>query len=228
MLTGYNTDVSHADRVFHVQTEDKGTSNPYIESLVYVGGQVVSSKRTDYGDRVEDGKEALIRLMETQHREMIAAIRAGDFDEKVLELLGPPKKRSSQQAKHPSSPAFPQIKVNADRSLDEVILEYLTNEAEQEHLVMLLEENVELAIGEATSLPVRASSSKTGRPIPGTEVVFKMISTVAEPKVLAKGTTDEDGLLEASVTIPDLREGRAALIITGSSGLGKASLKYPL
>ncbi len=229
MLTGYNTDVSHADRVYHVQTEDKGTANPYIESLVYVGGQVVSARRTDYADRLEDGKDAIVELMETQHRSMIDAIREGEFDAKVLELLGPPKAKAAKPVEVTKpTPIVPALATAADRSLDEVILDYLTAEAQQEHLVMLLEENVEIAVGEAASLPVRASSSKTGMPIPGAEVVFKVISTVAEPKVLAKGKTNAEGLLEASVTIPDMAEGRAALIITASSGLGKASLKYPL
>ena len=43
MITGYNTDVRHDSVVFHVQTEDKGAANPLIESLVYVGGQVVAA-----------------------------------------------------------------------------------------------------------------------------------------------------------------------------------------
>ena len=47
MITGYNTDVRHGAVGFHVQTEDKGRSNPCVDSLVYVGGQVLASKRTN-------------------------------------------------------------------------------------------------------------------------------------------------------------------------------------
>ena len=50
MITGYNTDVRHGEVVYHVQTEDKGAANPFIESLVYVGGQVLASKRASYAD----------------------------------------------------------------------------------------------------------------------------------------------------------------------------------
>ena len=57
MITGYNTDVRHGEVVFHVQTEDKGVSNPYIESLVYVGGQVLASKRASYAEMIAEGKE---------------------------------------------------------------------------------------------------------------------------------------------------------------------------
>ncbi|MES1243218.1 MAG: hypothetical protein ABUT39_16515 [Acidobacteriota bacterium] len=56
MITGYNTDVRHNDVVFHVQTEDKGLGNPFIESLVYVGGQVLASKRSNYADLLSEGK----------------------------------------------------------------------------------------------------------------------------------------------------------------------------
>ena len=92
MITGYNTDVRHQDVVFHVQTEDKGAANPFIESLVYVGGQVLASKRANYADLLAAGRDEkeIIALMDQQHRTMIAAIRQGRFDAK-LAALGRPK-----------------------------------------------------------------------------------------------------------------------------------------
>ncbi len=50
MITGYNTDVRHGNRVFHIQTEDKGLSNPKIETLIYVGGEILDSYRSSYED----------------------------------------------------------------------------------------------------------------------------------------------------------------------------------
>ena len=50
MITGFNTDIKHNEKVYHVQTEDKGVGNPYIESLVYVGGEILASKKTSYAD----------------------------------------------------------------------------------------------------------------------------------------------------------------------------------
>ena len=86
MITGYNTDVRHNDVVFHVQTEDKGISNPFIESLVYVGGQVLASKRASYAEMIAEGKEDkdIVALMDHQHRTMIAAIRHGKLDSKMV------------------------------------------------------------------------------------------------------------------------------------------------
>ena len=53
MITGFNTDVKHRNRVFHIQTEDKGEANPCVESLVYVGGEILATKRTSYAEVIK-------------------------------------------------------------------------------------------------------------------------------------------------------------------------------
>src|SRR3972149_72348 len=45
MITGFNTDVKYRGVVYHVQTEDKGAGNPLIETLIYKGGEILSSRR---------------------------------------------------------------------------------------------------------------------------------------------------------------------------------------
>jgi len=82
VITGFNTDVKHKNRVFHIQTEDKGEGNPYVESLVYVGGEILATKRTSYAEVLQAGRDdhAVQDLMEQQHRTMIAAIQRGRFD----------------------------------------------------------------------------------------------------------------------------------------------------
>lgn len=99
MLTGQNTEVRHDGLSFHVQTEDKGWSNPYVESLVYLGGQVLDSRRTGYGDLQgePEADKALARLMESQHQEMIDAVLAGDLDARVEELRGSSSEASGVQ-----------------------------------------------------------------------------------------------------------------------------------
>ena len=224
MLTGHNTDVTHRGRVFHVQTEDKGRSNPNFESLIYVGGQVLSAKRTSYAALLEQGagKDQLNQVMDRQHRSMIDEIREGKYDQRVAELLGevpPPQEEVRSNGSDPAS---------AERSLDEVILEYLSAEARQDHLVLMLQEEVELSFDRPTALSVCTRSSRSGSPVDGAEVVFKIISTVAEPTVLARGETDRKGELSVEVMVPDYGEGSSALIIAASSELGKAELKYLL
>jgi hypothetical protein len=82
MLTGYNTDIQHDGKTFHVQTEDKGAENPMIESLIYVGGQILDARRQSYADRLAAGMtpEQIAVLMERQHQTIVRDIRLGKFD----------------------------------------------------------------------------------------------------------------------------------------------------
>jgi len=85
MITGFNTDVQHGGRVYHVQTEDRGQEHPFFESLVYVGGTIVAKKRTPYGEQVVQGatEEAIAQLLRRQHQVVIAAIKAGRIDDLI-------------------------------------------------------------------------------------------------------------------------------------------------
>src|ERR1700719_2218070 len=281
MITGYNTDVRHQEVVFHVQTEDKGAANPFIESLVYVGGQVLASKRANYADLLAEGRDEkeIIALMDQQHRTMIAAIRQGRFDAKlaalgrpktspmpVIEQVpaagaylppavgvaggGPPRTAGRRPPAGASGPRpvgvagapTPVTAASAasaagaanraptphgvavqpppgERTLDQVILEYLTNEADQEQLVLVLESEADLGLGRRASLALRTSSSKSGLPIAGAQVSVRMISTIAEPRVLAVGRTDEQGGVPLRFEIPKLDRGTAALIISAVTAI---------
>ncbi|HEX2223666.1 MAG TPA: hypothetical protein VHN15_05630, partial [Thermoanaerobaculia bacterium] len=112
----------------------------------------------------------------------------------------------------------------------QVILEYLTSEADQEQLVLALDGDPgnELRLGQLASLVLRTTSSKSGQPVPGAQISARMISTVGEPKVLASGRTGADGALTLAFEIPPLSRGTAALIITAISSIGRAELKHLL
>jgi len=247
MITGYNTDVRHNEVVFHVQTEDKGVANPFIESLIYVGGQVLASKRANYAELLADGKEErdIVALMDHQHRTMIAAIRHGKFDAKLQSLLAgrqtghvelpttnakpapAPVQDAGGTIARPAPPPAPPPPAR-ERTLDQVILEYLTNEADQEQLVLLLEEESGLALGRAGRLVLRTRSSKSGLPVAGAQISVRMISTVSDPRVLCTGRTDDDGLAALDFDIPIIGRGTAALIITAVGSIGRAELKHLL
>lgn len=251
MITGYNTDVRHIDVVYHVQTEDKGLSNPYIESLLYVGGQILANKRTSYAEILAEGKgeRAVLALMDHQHRTMIAAIRAGKFDKKLAALRGTPVPGS--QSSDTGISALPDAVVahagetndgartviaasdetvvaSPERSLDQVILDYLTVEAEQEQLVLEVDSDGDLLAGATAALDLATSSSKTGGAIPGAKVVAKFISTITGPATLAVGETDADGRLRLELEIPEITRGTAALIIVAASTIGRAEFKHLL
>ena len=93
MLTGYNTDIKHEGVIYHVQTEDGGTDNPVIVSLIYRGGRILASKKTSYAHLLgsEDLLSRLRDLLEQQHRAMIKAILTG------TPVSGPGKAAAAQQ-----------------------------------------------------------------------------------------------------------------------------------
>jgi hypothetical protein len=117
MLTGFNTDVNHEGKTFHVQTEDKGESNPVIETLIYEGGQILASRRQDYAEQAGSGmsRETLVALMERQHQAVVRDIRLGKYD--------PPELR------RPFGEG-----IISDRSLDELVRELIEAAAAEGNL----------------------------------------------------------------------------------------------
>jgi len=273
VITGFNTDIKHGDRVFHVQTEDRGAGNPIVESLVYVGGQILLSKRSPYADLIADGKvdePAVRQLMDLQHRRIIEAIRRGRFDgaaagtpetgparvESALSpaaaaaaaaiLAGGPSSGAiptSPVPRPPASAAMPRPAVSSaatapprsgiisttapspERSLDQVIIEYLAAEAASERLELNLVRGGELVSGEPVALTVRASTSLTDRPVSGAQITLRIVSSIAPTQVLYRGTSDADGLVKVTAALPDIGNGNAALIISATSALGTQEIK---
>jgi len=237
MITGYNTDVNHHDLVMHVQTEDKGLDVATIESLVYVGGQIIGKRRSGYRDVVDSGagKAAIVEVMDRQHRLMIAEIRNGHYDDQLVEL-GLVAVAADSQPELEATADSAAVVVTAEtaategdgNSLDEIILEYLDSKAEEEHLILMMEVDREFALGQPAALDVRTKASLSGDPVPQTRISVKMISTVTEPSTLASGSTDAQGELRLELDIPDLQRGSSALIVTASSDIGTAEIKHLL
>lgn len=246
MLTGYNTDVKHGELVLHVQTEDKGLGNPAIESVIYLRGRVLAAKRTAYENLVNLGKgeREIAALMEQQHRTIVAAIKAGRFDGRIEQAARAGTGEHEVVADKAKAAADPfrdeavESEAGALRStieaeelgptLDQVILDYLSSEAEQEHLVLVLDGHDEIQTGRSNRLVLRAYSSKSGLPVAGVQVAVKMLSTIADPRTLLTAETDDIGTLEFQLDVPPIDRGSMALVISGASDLGRAEIKQLL
>ncbi len=89
MVTGFNHNIKHKGQVFHVQTEDSGIDNPHIITHLFLGGNILASKKTSYADIVHaDNLTEVVRaLMEEQHKEMLRNLINGAYDE-VIERYG--------------------------------------------------------------------------------------------------------------------------------------------
>ena len=50
MNFGFNSNVNVGSTTYHVQTEDRGPSHPFLDTVVYLAGQVVYKRSTSYKD----------------------------------------------------------------------------------------------------------------------------------------------------------------------------------
>ncbi len=240
MITGFNTDVDYNNKTYHVQTEDKGTDNPYIESLVYRGGGIIFSKRTSYASKLAAGiSEKEIRaLLEGQHKTIIAAIRKGKFEEgvpppeaPVTMDAGPKAAPATAAARKPAGPkvtavappepaptAAPTVQEAPTKaSLDEMIQAYLIQEKQKDQLELKVPQGIEFFSGSIVPFQIKAETSVSKKPIPGVEVVAKLITTFSPAQDLFTGYTNPDGMLTMTLKIPPFKHGNAAVIIMGKS-----------
>ncbi|MBX3190765.1 MAG: hypothetical protein KF819_27455 [Labilithrix sp.] len=102
-MLGYNNNVRHKNRVFHIQTEDSGVNHPHIITHLFMdGGRILKSVKKSYAEHVgADGMSETVRvLMKEQHKAMFIALRDGQFDHLV-------DGGAPARAPAPSSPEIP-------------------------------------------------------------------------------------------------------------------------
>ena len=231
MITGYNTDVKHNNRVFHIQTEDKGDVSPHVESLVYVGGQILATRKTSYADLLRGGRDdkAVQGLMEQQHRTMIAAIQRGRFDGPNGSLKAPEGMAGPEESEVADAPDVAgDPTASGDRTLDQVILEYLASELTHDQIDCSFAPVPEFVSGKQTALRMKAVSSLSKQPVPGAAIQIRILSTIARPAVVFQGTTAADGTCPISVAVPSFGEGAAAAVIRVTSPIGSTEFKFPV
>jgi hypothetical protein len=86
MSSGFNTDVTRAERVFHVQTEDRGPQHPTIDTVVYQNGRILYRHSYNYSALAASddfSAEMLRERVENQHREIIESLREGELDASI-------------------------------------------------------------------------------------------------------------------------------------------------
>lgn len=107
MVPGFNTDLVHRGKTYHIQTEDLGADNPHVLTLVYVDGAVLARMKTNYRELLGPNPtdQVVSELMTRQHRQVQARVQAGELA------------RRSHAGQLPST-----------EELIEVILEYLADE----------------------------------------------------------------------------------------------------
>ena len=93
-LLGFNNNVRHQGRVFHIQTEDSGIKRPHLITHLFAdGGRILKTMRTDYSEHIgcEDMRSVVRKLMKDQHKAMFVALRSGELNALIAEAFGEPE-----------------------------------------------------------------------------------------------------------------------------------------
>lgn len=208
MITGFNTDVDFEDRIFHVQTEDKGVGNPVVETLIYCSGEIVAQQVTSYADLAESGscsEDKVLERMENQHQAMIRQILNGKFETEAPKPFG--------------------HNIISNRSLDEVVLDFLVENVTPTEIRLELIEDKALIEGTRPTLRMKVVEIGTEQPIMGARVSVKLASTLGDPVELFSAVSDRDGLVEASLALPKLPGADSAVLCEARLGAAQTELR---
>ena len=135
MLFGHNSNVKAGDTTYHVQTEDRGTTNALIDTTVYFHGRVLHRRTNNYFDLLPlnpDTEQALKLRLDEQHHTVVKEIRTG-----VLHLSLPRDENDAKRAAAPTPKALSLELINAKtwltgkRALLQVAVRNRTNQAVQ-------------------------------------------------------------------------------------------------
>lgn len=209
MITGFNTDIEYNGRIYHIQTEDKGSSNPTIESLLYVGGEILASRSTPYADLLAAGidEKELAEKVQIQHRRMIIDVRQGKYDPEGVKPFG--------------------AGIISDRGFEEVVLDYLSQELAAEGLQMVIESPSEFVGGTEEELRVKVRGDLSGRAVSGVEIGVELVTTKGPPQSLATASTGEMGEMRAKILLPKIKSG-GVVILRASQGTRLFEEKRPV
>ena len=140
MVVGFNHNIKYRGQTYHAQTEDSGADRAQVVTHLFLGGNIIASKRTGYADiaAAENLADVVRALMEEQHKEVLRNLVHGVYDHTALPrapvrdfvpaAAPPPGERPPEEKPaRPADTLFGEDLIS-ERSLDEVILAYLSGE----------------------------------------------------------------------------------------------------
>ena len=105
-LVGYNNNVRHKGKLYHIQTEDSGIKHPHIITHLFAdGGRIIASKKTDYTQYLGSAnlQEIVKKLMQEQHKSIFIGLRdcVYDDDDEATRAKSAPPPAAESEAKAP-------------------------------------------------------------------------------------------------------------------------------
>lgn len=108
-LRGYNHNLGHLGRVFHVQTEDSGPAAPRLFTHLFFEGSILASRKHEYDAAMPD--DQVRALMQSQHKTVMRDLMQAKYDERIIaffaargEDIAPPVPGAVPAAALPESP----------------------------------------------------------------------------------------------------------------------------
>src|SRR6478735_1449362 len=80
-VIGYNHNLRHGGRIFHVQTEDSGQGYARLHTHLFFEGTILSSKKQEYDPSAPE--DAVRALMQQLHKSMIRELTHGEHDPRI-------------------------------------------------------------------------------------------------------------------------------------------------
>ncbi|MCB9714251.1 MAG: hypothetical protein H6712_10365 [Myxococcales bacterium] len=83
---GYNHEIRHRGRLFHVQTEGSGRHSGHVSTHVFHAGTIIASRRVAFDTGLDYD---VARLLKDTHKSMLRGLLSGSLDEAIERRLGP-------------------------------------------------------------------------------------------------------------------------------------------
>ena len=109
VVMGYNHNVRHAGRLFHIQSEDGGSQVATVTTHIFHDGAAIASRTFAYHDLLGQDELAgkVKKRMQEQHKVMMRELRGGEHDQDIARILEPSQPRPQAASGSASPPAPP-------------------------------------------------------------------------------------------------------------------------
>ncbi len=167
MLIGYNNDVQHRGKTFHIQTEDRGMSSKQIETQIFHAGAILDTRIVSYEDLLDASDKAkqnksIKGLMQTTHKELFRNLMSGQYDHSVGLEAAPSEAvpaAAEPESFEPGQDRVPEAarRIEAGESVD---IDSITGEQGDQHvdLAKLQEQLAEVGDEDSDGAPTQITS----------------------------------------------------------------------
>jgi hypothetical protein len=116
----------------------------------------------------------------------------------------------------------------SDRSLDQMVLEYLISDDMPDEVEVALSPMPEFVSGRSIQTRLKAVSGSPPKPLGGAAVQVRILSTSARATTAFEGKTAADGSCYVSFMVPAYPNGSAAAVFRVTGARASAEIQYPI